>query len=170
MIWRTPNGSRYFVIPDDHQTPAQGDVTIVDLYARTRAVSEEWLAPFECTETQARRLAKHELGQALTEIRASIDGTLAKYRARLDAVERTPVGDHTAITPGAVAPLIDLLKELPGAIGGSLSRDEIKVTQARDTLTTLEARLKASGIDLDGRLAGFADRLHALRTKPDDEP
>ena len=133
------------------------------------SVSAEWLAQFEITETQARRIAKDQLGRALEEIRGSIDESLAKWRSRLDAIDRTPVNEQTAVTPGAVSALVDLIKDLPGAIGASLSRDERQVARARETLTELEARLKTSGIDLDGHLGSFADRVASLRAKRDAE-
>jgi hypothetical protein len=168
MIWRIASPTRYFLIPD-HLEIRSGTAMIIDLMGNSTTAAPEWLAPFEVTETQARRIAKAQLGQALEEIRGSIDETLAKYRARVDAIDRTPVSERTTITPGAVPALIDLIKELPQAIGGSLSRDEGQLSQARQTLTHLEARLKASGIDLDGHLERFADRLASLRTKRDAE-
>ena len=166
MIWRTTDGSRYFVIPDGIELPA-GQIRLVDLLGKTTSASRDALTPFEITETQAHRIAKDQLGRALEEIRGSIDDTLAKYRTRLQAFERTPVTERTTVTPDALPALADLIRELPGAIGGGLSRDEGKLQRARETLKALEATLKASGIDLGGRLEGFADRLHALRAEGD---
>ena len=166
MIWRTTEGSRYFVIPDGVELPT-GQVRLVDLLGNGASASPDALTPFEITETQAHRIAKDQLGRALEEIRGSIDETLATYRARLQTFQQTPVSERTKVTPDAVPALADLIKELPGAIGGGLSRDERKLQRARETLKTLEAKLKASGIDLDGRLEGFADRLHAMRAERD---
>ena len=166
MIWRTTDGSRYFVIPDGVALPT-GDIRLVDLLGNDASASADGLTPFEITEAQAHRIAKDQLGRALEEIRGSVDDTLAKYRARLQAFQQTPVTERTTVTPDAVPALADLIKELPGAIGGGLSRDEGKRQRARETLKALEAKLKASGIDLGGRLEGFADRLHALRAETD---
>ena len=166
MIWKTAGSTRYFLIPDDLDIP-EGTMLIEDLDGTSTSVSAAWLASFEITETQAHRIARHQLGQALEEIRGSIDATLASWRSRVDAINRTPVTERTTVTPDAVPALVDLIRELPGAIGGSLSRDEGKLSQARETMKELEAKLKSSGIDLDGRLEGFADRLQALRADRD---
>jgi hypothetical protein len=48
-------------------------------------------------------------------------------------------------------------------IGQSISGDEQRVEAAREKLAELQRRLAESGIDLDERFTGFADRLADLR-------
>lgn len=170
MLWRTLDHARYFLIPEGRQ-PVSGDVAIVDLGGVTARASSAWLAPFEVTETQARRVARDELGQTLGEIRGAIDEKLAKYRARLDAIDRTPVSRHGTVTPGAIDALLDLLKELPRAIGLSLSGEDARVRAARESMASVQQRLEDAGIDVGDHLAQFPDRLSALRRPdPDRDP
>ncbi len=167
-IWRTADGRRYFLIPDT-RPPVAGPLEIVSLDHKTASVSPDWIAPFEITEEQARRVAKDQLGEALTEIRGAIDGKLADLRQRLDEFNRTPASSETSVTPDAASALFDLIKELPRAIGQSLSGDEARVNAAREALTAVQQRLKESGIDVKDNLASFPDRLAGIRRKAADD-
>lgn len=162
MIWRTSDGTRFFLIPDD-RTPPPGDVAVTTLTGTTARTTADWLTPFEITEEQARRVATDQLGDALGEVRGAIDDKLAQLRTRLDAFNRTPVSDSSTVTPDAGPALLDLMKNLPRAIGQSLSAEPARVDAARETLTALQDRLKAAGVDVGTRLEEFPERLARLR-------
>ena len=167
-IWMTLDRSRYFLLSDD-RTLEPGNLVIKSLDGKTASVSPDWLAPFEITEEQARRIAKDQLGGALGELRGSIDEKLADWRRQLDEFNRTPVTEDTTITPNAASALFDLLKKLPGVLGNSLSGDEHRVGEAKDTMADLQRELKEAGIDLDERFTNFPDRLADLRKDVEQE-
>jgi hypothetical protein len=168
-VWTTPDRTRYFLIGAD-RTPDPGTFGIRSLDGRSASVSARWLIPFEITEEQARRVAKDQLGDALTEIRGAIDDKLAGLRRQLEEFNRTPVGDKTAVTPNAVSALFELITELPRAIGQSLSGDDERVQTARESMAGLQQRLKDSGIDVEDHLAKFPDRLAELRHEAGKDP
>jgi len=121
------------------------------------------LEPYEISEDQARRWAKDQLGNALSEIRESIDDKLDDWRQQLDEFNRTPMAEDTTVTPNTVSALFAFIRQLPGVVVGSLSSNELRVGEARDTMTDLHGRLKKAGIDLDERFTSFPDRLAELR-------
>ena len=104
-----------------------------------------------------------QLGSALTDLRTSLDDTLAGWRARLDASLNEPVAPDTTVTPNAVPALLDFLRALPGIVGQSISGDDARLASAREKLTDLQRQLAATGIELDERFTGYADRLAGLR-------
>ena len=137
-----------------------GDTSLVDLNS---------LKNYEIPETQAREWAKEQLGEALGEIRDSIDGKLSEWRERLAEFNQTPVTEDTTLTPNAAPALLSLFNQLPGIIADSLSGEGQRLGEARDAMTGLQQKLKASGIDLDDRFTNFPDRLAGLRKQPDQE-
>ena len=167
-LWTTGDGNRYFLIPDD-RTTEPGTLSIKRLDGMLASVSPDWLASFEVTEAEARRIAKDQLGQTLDELKHGIDERLADLRRQLDEKNGTPVTENTTITPNAAPALFDLLKKLPGVIGNSLSGDENRVVTAKTAMADLQKRLKEAGIDLDDRFANFPDRLAELRKDVEDQ-
>jgi hypothetical protein len=107
--------------------------------------------------------AREELGEALDALREGLDEVLAAARGRLEDAEHAPVAEETEVTPDVGAAMWDLLRSLPGVIGNSLSGDEERVDRARETLTGLDGRLRAAGVEVDDALIGYADRLASLR-------
>jgi hypothetical protein len=160
-IWRSGQGA-YYVIPEDCELDA-GPVRITDFSGRSRGVAPDALIAFEVTEEQAHRWAKDELGKTLGELKDGIDEKLRGLRAKLEAVKSRPVKEGAAVTPDAPSALLSLLKQLPGVIGQSLSGEDGRVEDARNTMVDLQRRLKESGIDLDDRFTRFPDRLAELR-------
>jgi hypothetical protein len=162
-IWTTPQRTRYFLVAVD-AIPEPGTLVVTTLDGKKgTSVSAEWLAPFEISEEQARRVAKDQLGDALSEIRGAIDEKLSGLRRQLDAFNRSPVGDSTPVTPNAVSALFELITELPRAIGQSLSGVDERVKAARESMAGVQQRLKDAGIDVEDHLAKFPDRLAELR-------
>ena len=166
-IWINAEGTRYFILDDS--LLADGELLIVNRSGGRRSVSPHALASFEVTESQAREWAKEQLGEALGEIRASIDGKLSEWRERLGEFNRTPITEDTTLTPNAAPALLSLFKQLPGIIADSLSGEGQRLGESRDAMTGLQQKLKASGIDLDDRFTNFPDRLAGLRKQPDQE-
>lgn len=168
LLWSNVDRSRWFLIPDNF-SPGNGSMPILTLLGDTAMVDLDSVAIYEITEDQARYWAKEQLDQSLDGIRGAIDGKLADWRRQLDEFNRTPVNEDTSITPNAASKLLDLLKQLPGVLGTSLSGDESGVGEARDTMADLQQRLKESGLDLDERFTNFPERLADLRREFEKE-
>jgi hypothetical protein len=111
--------------------------------------------------------AREELGEALDELKAGLDEVLAGARQRLEERQHAPVARGTEVTPDAGGALWELVRRMPGVIGNSLSGDQARVQEARETLGRLDGRLRDAGVDLDARFIGYADRLASLRDDPD---
>jgi hypothetical protein len=167
-LWTTGNRTRWFFLPDG-VTPVNGSIAIRSLTGETTEVDPQWIAPFEITEEQARRLVKEQLGQALTELKHGIDEKLADWRTSLEAFNRRPVNEDTTITPDAPAAILEFFRQLPRVVGQSVSGDEARVGAARDAIRELQQRLKDAGIDVGDRMTDFPDRLASLRQKPGDQ-
>jgi hypothetical protein len=133
-------------------------------------VEPSGIEPYEIPESQAREWAKGQLGEALGEIRDSIDGKLSEWREQLTEFNRTPVTEDTTLTPDAAPTLFSLFKQLPGIIANSLSSEGQRLGEARDAMAGLQQKLKESGIELDDRFTGFPDRLAELRKEFEQEP
>jgi hypothetical protein len=142
---------------------------ITTLRGSTRWVDDKKGSVFEIPESQAREWAKERLGEALGEIRGSIDEKLAEWRGKLEEFSRTPVAENASLTPNAAPALLSLLKRLPGILGGSLSGDGQRLDAAREAMAGLQRRLKDAGIDLDERFSSFPDRLARLREEIEQE-
>jgi hypothetical protein len=168
-LWTLPNQSRHFLIPDKETIPA-GSLLIKTLTGQEALVEPSGIEPFEIPESQAREWAKGQLGEALGEIRGSIDGKLSEWRERLDEFNRTPVTEDTTLTPNAAPALLSLFKQLPGIIANSLHGEGQRLGEARDAMAALQRKLKESGIDLDDRFTAFPDRLAELRKEFGQEP
>jgi hypothetical protein len=108
-----------------------------------------------------------ELGEAMDELKAGLDEVLAGARRRLEEKQHAPVAVGTTVTPDAGGALWELVRRMPGVIGNSLSGDQVRVQEARETLSRLDGRLRGAGVDLDARFTGYADRLASLRDGPD---
>jgi hypothetical protein len=106
---------------------------------------------------------REQLEARLTELRASLDETLAGWRAKIDASRNEPVAPDTTVTPNAVPALLDFLRALPGIVGQSISGDDARLASARQSLSNLQQQLASSGVQLDERFTGYADRLADLR-------
>lgn len=158
----TDDRSRWFLVPDAANAPS-GVLEVRDLLGVTRRLDASWLAPYEISEDQAVRWTRANLPSALTELRTSLDETLADWRARIDAARNEPVAADSTVTPNAVPALLALLRALPGIVGGSISGDDARLDSARQSLAELQQKLASSGIELDDRFTGYADRLAALR-------
>lgn len=161
-LWTTADRSRWFLVSEGKPLPA-GTTLIHKLCGGQALVDPAWLVPFEVTEDQARRIAKHQLGQTLEQLKDGIDETLAGLRRQLAESNRTPVNAHTTVTPDAAPALLHLLKKLPGVIANSLAQDGARVQSAQATMADLQRQLKEAGIDLDQRFTDFPQRLAALR-------
>ena len=77
----------------------------------------------------------------------------------------------TTLTPDAATAMLALVKELPRVIARSLSADPGRVDAARTTMSRLQERLRAAGIDVDDRVGTFPERLAELRrgARKDDD-
>ena len=168
-IWLSVDDFRFFALPIGFPLHSEG-IRIVSLAGETRTVSAQVLQGFEVTEQDALRWVREELGAALDELKAGIDGVLAGARQRVDERNHEPVRERTSVTPDAGGALLALLGKLPGVIGNSLSGDAGRVAAARETLAGLDDRLRDAGIRLDERFTGFADRLARLREPGGHEP
>ena len=173
-VWRTADGKRYFLLPAelDH---VPGLLALSDLAGNRKEVNEDSVRCYEVTEEQAHRWVRQELGDTLTELRTGIDEKLTDARRALEEFKRSPTepdtgSDQPQLNADASPALLDFLKSLPGVIGQGISGDQQRVDAARDTLTRLQQRLRESGIDVDDRMKGFADRLASIRdSKPEDK-
>ena len=167
-LWLAVTDEGYFLIPEGFVF-LPGPLLIKNLVGGSASVDPQSLSPFEVSEDQARVWAKEELGQALGEIRDAVDGKLTEWRQKLDAFNRSPVTETAPVTPKALSALCDVLKELPGVLSKSLSKNEQRIGEARDVMTGLQKRLKDAGIEIDDRFTDFPDRLAKLRKDTDQE-
>lgn len=163
-IWRTGDGSRWFIVPDDAGR-VEGPCLICSLTGDSAQVEPSWLTPFEVTETQARAWATHELGVTLDELKHGIDDKLNKMRQQLADADKKPVTPSSPITPNAASALLDIFKALPRVVGQGISGDQARVGDARQTMAELQRRLQEAGIEVDDRLQEFPARLADLRTR-----
>jgi hypothetical protein len=170
-LWRTDASDRYFLIPDG-QASVGGPLGLRSLSGTVMNTSTEAVAAYEITEEQARRWAKDQLGQTLDELKDGIDERLGELRQKLDDFNRTPVTSKTTITPDAATAVLDLLKEFPRVVARSLSADPARLEAARTTMSALQERLRAAGIDVDDRFGAFPERLAGLRqsARKEDDP
>lgn len=170
-LWRADSPRRYLLVAETEEL-AVGPLEIRALDGATKRVDPAALTPYEITEEQAHRWAKDQLGQTLDELKDGIDDKLAELRQKLDDFNRTPVTPDTTITPDAATVMLDLLKEFPRVVARSLSADPTRVDAARSTMSDLQERLRAAGIDVDDRFGVFPERLASLRRngKKNDDP
>ena len=162
QLWRTVDGMRWFIVPDD-ALRAPGQLTLRSVAGEEIGVDMQWAGRYEVSESEGRRWAQEELGLALDELRRRIDEKLGAGRRALDEVRHSPVSPESALTPDAVSALAALARSLPGAIARGLSGDPARVRDASGEMAALEQRLKAAGVDLETKLAGFPERLADLR-------
>jgi hypothetical protein len=161
-LWRTADRHRWFLIPQEQEGPP-GDLDLRSAQGRERRVHPAWARRFEVSEAEGRAFAKAELGEALDEIKAGIDGVLTRLRERIDEAKRTPVAPDSEVTSDAVPALFALVKALPGLVGNGLSGHRERTERAKAAAAALEGRLKAAGIDVGDRLSAFPGRLERLR-------
>src|SRR5437763_8949240 len=95
-LWVAADGARYFIIPDDAR-PTEGTELLGDGSGGSMSVDLAALQAYEISEEQAIRWTKANLGSTLTELRASLDETLAGWRANLDAARNEPVAPDTSV-------------------------------------------------------------------------
>jgi hypothetical protein len=161
-IWRTQSRDRWFLLPAAIEAP-EGPDEIRSLSGQRRSVSLELLRVFEITEAQGRRLARDQLSEALEELRRGIDAKVSEWRSAMEARDSCPERDAASVAPAAIGACLELLRQLPRIVGRSISGDQARVSNARDTMAKLQQQLFASGIDLDSRFTEFPDRLAQLR-------
>jgi hypothetical protein len=167
-LWFTEDRSRWFLVPAaDELTP--GDTTLVTPTGRHTSAELASLAPFEVSETQARRWAKDDLGATLDELKKGLDARLGELRKRLNQRNQRPVTPSSEVTPDAGPALLDFFRELPGVVGRCLSGDSDRVDAARATMQALQERLRKARIDVDDRFGRFPDRVANLREDPNGE-
>jgi hypothetical protein len=163
-LYHTPDRTRWFIIPADEEGPP-GTLAVQDLEGHPAQFHPLWLARYEVTEAEALKVARGELGETLEELRSGIDETLAGFHAKIDAMKQAQVADGSPYTADSVPALLALIGSLPGLVGKGLSGDKVRLDDAKASAMETEARLKAAGIDIEGRLSGFPDRLAALRAE-----
>ena len=161
-LYHTPNRSRWFLVPADEEGPP-GTLAVQDLEKRPAQFHPLWLARYEIAEAEALKVARGELGETLDALHAGIDETLSGFRKRIDEMKRAQVADGSPYNADSVPALLALIGSLPGLVGKGLSGDKSRLDDARTSAEATEARLKAAGIDIEGRLSGFPERLAALR-------
>lgn len=161
-IWRTPDGERWFLIPAREEGPP-GSLALHSPEGAEASVHPAWARRFEVGEAEGRAFAREELGEALSDLRGGIDEVLAAMRRRLAEAKRCAAAKGGAVDPEALSAMLSLLKELPWLVGNGLSVETGRVEAARSDAAGLERRLGAAGLDLDGRLEAFPDRLRRLR-------
>ena len=161
-LWMTTDQSRFFLIANNTSLVA-GNFCIKTLTGQQAFVDLVSIEANEISEDQAHQWVKDQLGQTLGEIRSSIDEKLADWRTQLEEFNQTPVAKDTTITPDAAPALLNLLKQLPSILGNSLSGDEHRISEAKNTMTDLQRQLKEAGIDLDDHFKKFPDHLAELR-------
>jgi hypothetical protein len=161
-VWSTIDRQRWFILPDS-LSAEPGSLTIRSLAGQTADVDPAWAASFEASEDQARRWAKNELGNTLSELKAGVDEKLGELRQQLADFNRTPVNDRSMVTPDAASAILAFFKALPRILGNSLSADEQRVKSAKNAMADLQQRLKEAGINLDDRFTNYPDRLADLR-------
>jgi hypothetical protein len=161
-LWSSTDGKRWFLLAEEQAFPA-GAFKVQNLQGSEALIEANWLTPFEITEDHARRIAKDQLSETLDELKHVVDAKLADLRGQLEEKDRAPIRDDTTMTPNAAPALFDLLKQLPGVIGNSLSGEGERVDAAKTAMADLQRRLKDAGIDLDEHLTKFPDRLAGLR-------
>jgi hypothetical protein len=160
-LWRTPDETRHFIIPDAEPRPG-GTLALRSLAGGSLEVDPEWARRFEVTEAEARAWAQEEFGFLLDVLRQRVDAKLARGRASLDEARHAPVAPGSALSPDAVPAAFALLRKLPHAILDSLSGDPTRVTRANDELAAVEQRLRTAGVDVAPKLREFPSRLAAL--------
>lgn len=163
-LYHTPDRTRWFLVPAEEEGPP-GTLAVLDLEGRDAQFHPLWLARYEIAEAEALKVARGELGETLDALRTGIDETLAGFRARIDEMKRAQVADGSRYTADSVPALLALIGSLPGLVGKGLSGDSDRLDDAKASAAATEARLKAAGIDIEGRLSGFPDRLAALRAE-----
>jgi hypothetical protein len=156
-LWQSVDCERFFIVPDEFAFET-GAMAITNRLGRIEQVDPRCIEPFELRPDQAHRWAREELGLVLEELRLGADARLSEAREQLANLNSN--GRPLDAAPA----LLDLLKSLPGVIGKSLSGDEQHLETARETMSTLQQRLRDAGIDVDERVKGFADRLASIRT------
>ncbi len=163
-LYHTPNRARWFLVPADEEGPS-GTLAVHDLERRVAQFHPLWLARYKIPEAEALKLARGELGETLDALRTGIDETLAGFRAKIDAMKQVQVADGSPYTADSVPALLALIGSLPGLVGKGLSGDKERLDNAKASAKETETRLKAAGIDIEGRLSDFPERLAALRAE-----
>lgn len=161
-LWRTSEKDRHFIIPDS-EPHRPGSLALLSLAGDNLEVDPAWAARFEVSEAEARAWAQEEFGFALEEVRRRIDRKLGTARVALDARRHAPVAPESRVTPDALPAVLELIRMLPGAVAGSISGDAARVDHASGRLAEVEARLRAAGIELGGKLSELPSRLSELR-------
>lgn len=161
-LYHTPDRTRWFLVPADEEGPP-GTLAVQGLEGRKTQFHPLWLARYEIPEAEALKIARGELADTLDALRAGIDETLAGFRAKIDAMKQAQVADGSPYTADSVPALLALIGSLPGLVGKGLSGDKHRLYDAKTNAAATEARLKAAGIDIEGRLSSFPERLAALR-------
>jgi hypothetical protein len=163
-LYHTPDRTRWFLVPANEEGPA-GTLAVQNLEGRAAQFHPLWLARYEIAEAEALKIARGELGETLDALRTGIDDTLAGFRAKIDEMKQAQVAEGSPYTADTVPALFELIGSLPGLVGKGLSGDERRLNEAKASAEAAEARLKAAGIDIEGRLSGFPERLAALRAE-----
>jgi hypothetical protein len=96
-VWRTDEGTRYFLIPDDAELPV-GDFLIRTVTGKHRKTDEEALRTFEISEEQATMWLKQQFGNFLDGLRGAAEGFIAKINLATEKLRNTP-GDQGETKP-----------------------------------------------------------------------
>ena len=91
-VWRTEEGTRYFLVPDDAELPA-GEFAIRTVTGRHCKTSEEAVRSFEISEEQATEWLKLQFGNFLDGLRGAAEGFIAKINLATEKL-RSSSGDQ----------------------------------------------------------------------------
>jgi hypothetical protein len=161
-LWRTPGHDRHFITPDN-APQAPGSLALISIGGDEASFDPDWAARYEVSEHEAREWAREEAGIALGAMRRAVAAKLAAMSAALEEQRHALAAPGSAHTPDAVPAVFALLRKLPRAVLDAVSGEDPRVVSANAALGEAEGRLKAAGIDTDGKLGQFAFRLAALR-------
>ncbi len=164
-LWSTPDRTSWFLVPNSF-VPRSGPLLIQNnTGGRTIEVDPLELGEFQITEAEALRWAREELGESLTELKENILAKLDEWRSQLDEFNHAPLTKKTKVTPEAGSLFYELLAALPKVFRESTSEDEARVGSARETMADLERRFEEAGLDVNGRVKAFPERLAKIARK-----
>jgi hypothetical protein len=168
-LFTTADRRKIFHFPEDVVVDS-GQLQITALNGTNRFVNETQLMGFEVSEAEALQWTRQELGDSLTELRQNIVSKLDEWRRQLDNFNKTPLTENTTVTPEAGPVFYELLAALPKVFRESTSGDETQVESAKETMADLERRFTESGLDVQGRVAAFPERLAKVEKKSAQSP
>jgi hypothetical protein len=90
-VWRTEEGTRYFLIPDEAVLPT-GEFTIRTVTGKRRRTAQESLLVFEISEEQAVAWLKQQFGNFLDGLRGAAEGFIAKINLATEDLRSASAG------------------------------------------------------------------------------